>query len=159
MTMPVAVRAVSVVVVRSAHVSVSFLAGRRVISLIDTSSENVGNASRRLRKKVRHAALSLVRAYDAAMSKLLITIALSLAACGGNKQPPSSEPQATPPTPSTPANEEPHLMTPDECTAKGGQVRGDIGDGQIACAEGEQDLGRVQQGIEGAICCAPPAAP
>jgi hypothetical protein len=45
-------------------------------------------------------------------------------------------------------------MEPDQCTAQGGQVRGDIGDGKIACAEGERELGRVRQGIEGAICCA-----
>lgn len=93
------------------------------------------------------------------MQKLLIAITLSLVACGNGKQPPASEPQTAPPTPAPPPTDEPQLMTPDECTAKGGQVRGDIGDGKIACAEGEQNLGRVQQGIEGAICCAPPAAP
>ena len=49
-------------------------------------------------------------------------------------------------------------MSPDECTGKGGEVRGDIGDGKVACAEGEQDLGRVNQGIEGAVCCLKPAA-
>jgi hypothetical protein len=49
-------------------------------------------------------------------------------------------------------------MTPEECTGKGGEVRGDIGDGKVACAEGETDLGRVNQGIEGAVCCAKPAA-
>ena len=50
-------------------------------------------------------------------------------------------------------------MAPEDCIAKGGQVKGDIGDGKVACAEGEQDLGRVNQGIEGAVCCAPPATP
>jgi len=49
-------------------------------------------------------------------------------------------------------------MKPDECTAQGGQVRGDIGDGKVKCADGERDLGRVAQGIEGAVCCAQPAA-
>ena len=80
------------------------------------------------------------------MSKLLITFVLSIAACGGSKQP---APQVAPPS---------AAMTSDECTAKGGQVRGDIGDGKVACAAGETDLGRVSQGIEGAVCCAPPAA-
>ena len=85
------------------------------------------------------------------MSKYLIAIALSVAACGGKKQPPASE--APPATPSaTP-------MTPEECTAKGGQVKGDIGDGKVKCADNERDLGRVNQGIEGAVCCVPPAAP
>lgn len=49
-------------------------------------------------------------------------------------------------------------MTPEECTGKRGEVRGEIGDGKVACTEGETDLGRVNQGIEGAVCCARPAA-
>jgi hypothetical protein len=47
------------------------------------------------------------------------------------------------------------MLTPEQCTRKGGEVRGDIGDGQIACARGERELGRVPLGIEGSICCAP----
>jgi hypothetical protein len=86
------------------------------------------------------------------MSKPLIAFVLTIAACGGSKQPAS--PPTPPPSPSEPAA----AMSPDECTAKGGQVRGDIGDGKVACAAGETDLGRVNQGIEGAVCCAPPAA-
>jgi hypothetical protein len=90
------------------------------------------------------------------MSKLLISIALVAAlGCGGKKQPTQTEP-APQPQPSEPAATP---MQPEECTAKGGQVRGDIGDGKIKCADGERDLGRVNQGIEGAVCCAPPAAP
>lgn len=85
------------------------------------------------------------------MSKLSIAIALFAAACGG-KQPTTSEP----PSPTTPAETAP--MSPEACTAQGGQVRGDIGDGQIKCGDGERDLGRVNQGIEGAVCCAPPTA-
>lgn len=83
------------------------------------------------------------------MSNYLIALLLAVAACGGSKPAPTSSP---PPSPSEPAA----VMMPDECTAKGGQVRGDIGDGKVACAEGERDLGRVNQGIEGAICCAAP---
>jgi hypothetical protein len=83
------------------------------------------------------------------MSKLLLAFVLSLAACGGSKQPPSEPAQPTPPA------TEPTAMTSDECTQQGGQVRGDIGDGKIACAEGERELGRVKLGIEGGVCCAP----
>ncbi len=46
-------------------------------------------------------------------------------------------------------------MSAEECAAQGGQVKGDIGDGKVACDEGQRDLGRVNQGIEGAVCCAP----
>ncbi len=84
------------------------------------------------------------------MSKHLIAFVLTVAACGGSKQP---DPQ-TAPAPPAPTS----AMAPEECTAKGGEVRGDIGDGKVACAAGETDLGRVNQGIEGAVCCAPPAA-
>jgi hypothetical protein len=85
------------------------------------------------------------------MSKLLIAFALStIVACGGKKQSPS-EPAPQPSTPTETA-----AMSPDECTAKGGAVKGDIGDGKVACDPGQQDLGRVNQGIEGAVCCAPP---
>jgi hypothetical protein len=79
------------------------------------------------------------------MSKLLLAFAL-LAACGGKKQPAPAEP--------APSQTEPAAMSPEECTAKGGQVKGDIGDGKVACDAGQRELGRVQQGIEGAICCA-----
>jgi hypothetical protein len=47
-------------------------------------------------------------------------------------------------------------MQPDECIAKGGYVKGDIGDGKVACTDGEKDLGRVAQGVEGAVCCKKP---
>lgn len=80
------------------------------------------------------------------MSKHLIAFVVTIAACGGSK-PPTPE---TAPVPTEPAA----AMTSDECTAKGGEVRGDIGDGKVACAAGETDLGRVNQGIEGAVCCA-----
>jgi hypothetical protein len=45
------------------------------------------------------------------------------------------------------------LQSPEHCTCLGGYVKGDIGDGNVACAEGETELERVQQGIEGAVCC------
>ena len=81
------------------------------------------------------------------MSKHLIAFLLTVAACGGSKQPASQQT-----APSEPAA----AMSSDECTEKGGQVRGDIGDGKVACTAGERDLGRVSQGIEGAVCCAAP---
>lgn len=102
------------------------------------------------------------RCHDARMTKYLVV--LVLAACGGSKTPPA-EPTPTPTQPDTqpPA---PATMSPDECTSKGGHVKGDIGDGKVACDAGEKELGRVSQGIEGAICCiaggdpaAPPATP
>jgi hypothetical protein len=43
--------------------------------------------------------------------------------------------------------------TPAHCECLGGYVRGDIGDGQVACPQGETELERVKQGIEGAVCC------
>lgn len=58
---------------------------------------------------------------------------------------------ATPVEPAKPDPAEP--MTPEACTGQGGEVRGDIGDGKIACNEGEQDLGKVKTGIEGGVCC------
>lgn len=87
-----------------------------------------------------------------------LAVALSfviVAACGGDKSTAASttpEP-STPPPASEPAT--PAMLTPEECSAQGGQVRGDIGDGKIACAPGERDLGRVKTGIEGGVCCAP----
>lgn len=91
------------------------------------------------------------------MTKLIIAVVFTVAACGG-KQPAASKPADQPTTTTEPTEPPaPTAMAPEECTAKGGEVRGDIGDGKVACAEGEQDLGRVNQGIEGAVCCAPPA--
>ena len=88
---------------------------------------------------------------------------LAIAACGGSSAQPAEPTEPAPAVPSDapaePTSETPAdttaAMTPDQCTTDGGQVRGDIGDGKIACADGERELGRVAQGIEGAICCAP----
>lgn len=43
--------------------------------------------------------------------------------------------------------------TPEHCECLGGYVRGDIGDGHVACPQGETELERVRQGVEGAVCC------
>lgn len=75
---------------------------------------------------------------------LATAVTIVVLGCGGAKSP---APPAPAPTTA------PTAMSPDECTAKGGYVKGDIGDGKVACTDGETDLGRVNQGIEGAVCC------
>ncbi len=66
-------------------------------------------------------------------------------ACGWSATPELAACLANPPAPA---------ISVAECEALGGQVRGDIGDGQIQCAAGERELGRVSVGIEGGVCCA-----
>ncbi|MEJ7598204.1 MAG: hypothetical protein WKG01_09870 [Kofleriaceae bacterium] len=78
----------------------------------------------------------------------LTALLFVLAACSSGKP----QPAAVTPAPTTPTQTaEP--MTPEQCTTQGGEVRGDIGDGKIACADGEKELGRVTTGIEGGVCC------
>ena len=81
-----------------------------------------------------------------------LAFSIALAACGSKT---TQEPVTTPtePTPITTPTQTAEPMTPEQCTTQGGEVRGDIGDGKIACAEGEKDLGRVTTGIEGGVCC------
>lgn len=95
--------------------------------------------------------------------KLALSFALTAFtfACGSSSPPATT---AGDPVPSRPAEPLPdsttppgNLMSPDDCTAKGGRVKGDIGDGKVRCDEGERELGRVNTGIEGGVCCAPPA--
>ena len=80
------------------------------------------------------------------MTKAVLAVAL-MAACG-SKSPPPTEPAPT--GGGTPVEA---AMTPDECTARGAVVKGDIGDGKVACDPNQTFLGRVSQGIEGAVCC------
>jgi hypothetical protein len=83
-------------------------------------------------------------------------------------EPPSPPPTDTPPTPTTPEppDEAPTRpsLTADECTAKGGSVVGDIGDGatqrpDYVCASGGAPLGNIKapeggpMGVEGSVCC------
>lgn len=99
------------------------------------------------------------------MSSLVVAAVFAIAACGGNEKPPespASPPAAEPAEPSQPAGTG---MTADQCTAAGGEVVGDIGDGAIhrpdyRCAKsGEPPLGPIQPeagqpvAIEGAVCC------
>lgn len=86
----------------------------------------------------------------------LIASSLLVLACGS--KPPSPEASAPPPT-TEPAPTPAGTLSPEACTAQGGEVRGDIGDGKIACGAGERELGRVMLGIEGSICCAPETTP
>jgi hypothetical protein len=76
--------------------------------------------------------------------KLVFTLVF-LIGCGGSSSKPAPGPGPAPVA----------MLTPEQCTRQGGEVRGDIGDGKIACAQGERELGRVPLGIEGSICCAP----
>jgi hypothetical protein len=77
--------------------------------------------------------------------KILFTLLFVIGCSGSSSKPapmrPDPEPVAT--------------LSPDQCVQQGGEVRGDIGDGQIRCGAGERELGRVPVGIEGSICCVP----
>lgn len=97
------------------------------------------------------------------MRTLALALALVAAACSGGSSTtpdpqPVSEPAPTEPAPTDPAApaDPAALMTPEDCTAKGGTVKGDIGDGKVACDAGQRELGKVKTGIEGGVCCAPP---
>ncbi len=84
----------------------------------------------------------------------------------GNSVPPEQTPA---PEEGPPVDEptEPAALTNAECTAKGGQVVGDIGDGAIhkpdyVCPSGSPPMAKIQPGpdepiaVEGSVCC--PAA-
>ncbi len=43
--------------------------------------------------------------------------------------------------------------SPAHCECLGGYVRGEDETGKVACPQGETELSRVRQGIEGAVCC------
>lgn len=88
--------------------------------------------------------------------RLAFTLAF-LIGCGGSKPAPAPAPAPAPQPTTAPEPTPVSMLTPDQCTQQGGEVRGDIGDGKIACADGERELGRVPLGIEGSICCAPAA--
>ena len=102
--------------------------------------------------------------------KILTTMILSVfffAACGSSqpqRQPVTSEESSPPPVedPTAPdqnancgVSAEPDVpVTPEQCTCLGGEVKGDIGDGQVRCDDGQRELARVATGIEGGVCCA-----
>jgi predicted small lipoprotein YifL len=82
-------------------------------------------------------------------------IVFALAGCGS--------PSPSEPPPDQTAGEEDETserasMTAEECTAQGGDVVGDIGDGAVhrpdyLCPSGEPPIGTVPLGIEGSVCC------
>jgi hypothetical protein len=47
------------------------------------------------------------------------------------------------------------VPTPETCECLGGMVRADPGGGSVTCEDDEENLGRVEFGIEGGVCCAP----
>jgi len=89
-------------------------------------------------------------------SFLACVLLLGISGCASRPAP--AEPVATTPgqggeAPEDYACSEGAPSTPAHCQCLGGYVKGDIGDGQVACPQGETELERVQQGIEGAVCC------
>jgi len=102
---------------------------------------------------------------------VLVTFVTSLAllACGGSQSPPET-PGAPPPsepvpsadaTGDAPARAE---LTAEACTASGGTVVGDIGDGAIhrpdyRCPNGQEPSGSIKApeggpvAVEGSVCC------
>ena len=98
------------------------------------------------------------------LRSLVVLFVLAVAACGSNQSSPSPQAPDPAPAPSEPAPTA-KTMTADECTAAGGEVMGDIGDGAIhkpdyKCPKsGEAPLGHIKSaegepmGVEGAVCC------
>jgi hypothetical protein len=90
------------------------------------------------------------------MTKLAI-LSIALLACACKKPPLAVQTESTAGHASgSAACEESPPNTPAHCECLGGYVKGDIGDGKVACEAGEKELERVQQGIEGAVCCSVP---
>ncbi len=74
------------------------------------------------------------------------------------------QPGETLPTPAEPGSPNRPELTSEDCTAHGGQVIGDIGDGAVyeeayMCPSGEPPTGNIvpgnesSQAVEGAVCC------
>lgn len=96
------------------------------------------------------------------LSFLSLGLALCLGACSSGT-PEAESPADGASDPAAPSSEETPAAggecaehaaaSPEHCECQGGFVRGDIGDGKVKCEDDETDLGRVNQGIEGAVCC------
>jgi len=92
-------------------------------------------------------------------------ICLLLLGCGS--KPPAESPTAETPAEApveAPAQAERPAITADECTAQGGSVVGDIGDGAIhkpdyRCPSGAEPSGSIKSSgdapvaVEGSVCC------
>jgi hypothetical protein len=92
----------------------------------------------------------------------------TLLGCGSKQSPPAESPAteapAEPTADATAAPAERPKLTADECTASGGSVVGDIGDGAIhrpdyRCPSGAEPSGSIQSAadepvaVEGSVCC------
>ncbi len=95
-----------------------------------------------------------------------LLVALAAFGCGPKDAPPTTTPtddpapaadDGEPGLPDTQTADRP-TMTAEQCEADGGSVVGDIGDGAIhrpeyRCENGEEPVGRIEQGVEGSVCC------
>ena len=96
-----------------------------------------------------------------------LLVALATFGCGPDKDAP---PTTTPTDAPAPSSDDGAGLPPDvqtaerpattaeQCEADGGTVVGDIGDGAIhrpeyRCENGEEPTGRIEQGVEGSVCC------
>lgn len=93
-------------------------------------------------------------------------LAVLLTACGGgtssssSSEPTPAQTEAAGSESGSPATADRPTMTDAECTAAGGTVVGDIGDGAIhrpeyRCENGQAPIGTIPVGIEGSVCCGP----
>lgn len=87
-----------------------------------------------------------------------LILAFLLTACGSSSEPAPAEPAPTETGDEAPAAAERPTMTDAECTAAGGTLVGDIGDGAIhrpdyVCPNGQPPIATVPLGIEGSVCC------
>ena len=85
-------------------------------------------------------------------------------ACGGSTPPAEGPTDGATETPADPAPadgvsagdtdcKQHAANSPEHCECLGGYVKGDIGDGKVACTDGDTEIERTNSGIEGAVCC------
>lgn len=103
------------------------------------------------------------------MRTLFCAFGLFAFACGSSAEPapeasegdevvqPESDENTLPPGFPPPGAERPE-MSAEQCVAYGAEVIGDIGDGSThrtdyVCPGGDEPIGTVPVGIEGAVCC------
>lgn len=108
------------------------------------------------------------------LSTVLVLSAVILSACASKQGEPDAPAEASPeaeaPAPEGAVDEQPAevaerpKLTAEECSAKGGSVVGDIGDGAIhrpdyRCESGAEPIGSIQSAgdapvaVEGSVCC------
>ena len=97
----------------------------------------------------------------------VIAGALWVGACsggsGGQEEPPpdeSAESGGEDQLPPDSTGAERAVLTAEECTAQGGTLVGDIGDGathspDYLCPNGAPPIANVPLGVEGSVCCGP----